>query len=211
MDGGVEHAGRRENDVLNQRGPVRVCITGAECTGKTTLAQALGRHYGAPVLLERGRAYFTEKADRGDATVFTGDIINVVDLQVRLEDSAPLNVPLVLLDTDVFTIAVWHERYASRRLPELDRLARVRQSTDARIDLYLLLTPDIPFVHDGVRTSEAHRDEMHEIFRHELVRTGRRFIEISGEFDARFAQAVDVIDAELAVAADNAAAGRSAR
>lgn len=180
--------------MVNHSRPIRVCITGAECTGKTTLAQALGRHYSAPVLFERGRDYFVHKTSTGDASVYTSDIIKVVDLQVRLEDSAPLNVPLILLDTDVFTISVWHERSAGRRLQELDRLARVRQSTDARIDLYILLAPDIPFVHDGVRTGDANRIAMHDVFREALVSTGRPFVEISGEFNDRLATAITAID-----------------
>lgn len=174
-----------------------MCVTGAECTGKTTLAERLGAHYGAPVLLEHGRDYFTEKARFGDPRVSTLDILNVVEMQVRLEDSAPRNAPMVVLDTDVFTVGVWHERSLGYRIPELDRLVRARHVGQGHVDLYLLTAPDIPFIYDDVRMSESQRAVMHEVFRATLRDSGRVYTELYGDVDSRLAGAVRAIE-ELA-------------
>lgn len=169
--------------------PLRICVTGAECTGKTTLAEELGHRLGAPVMHESVRAYFAEKAKAGDASVYAGDIVRIVDMQVRTEERAPHDAPLVILDTDVFTIAIWHERWLGRRYEELDRLAERRQaSPDSHVDLYVLAGADIPFVYDGVRGSEEERAEMQPLFRQRLRDTGRDFVEVSGSVAERCEQ-----------------------
>src|SRR5512139_2533031 len=103
--------------------PLRVCVTGAECTGKTTLAEALGRTFSAPVVHESVREYFAEKARRGDPSVYAADIVRIVDIQIATEGQAPTDVPLVVFDTDVFTIEIWQTRYFGDRFVDLHKLA----------------------------------------------------------------------------------------
>lgn len=168
--------------------PFRICITGAECTGKTALARALAEDLGVPLVEEAVRDYFAAKIENGDPNIFVSDVLRAVDLQSQAEDSAPIDVPLLVLDTDVFTIDVWHERIIGRRIAELDELVEFRQASDKRIDLYLLAAPDIPFIFDSLRASEAFRTEMHEVFRRRLAGSGRRFIEVEGTLEERVAQ-----------------------
>lgn len=160
--------------------PFRICITGAECTGKTTLARVLGERLGAPVVFEGVRDYFEHKALRGDPSVFAGDIVQVTKMQMETEDSAPREVPVVLYDTDLFTIWVWHERYIGRQFQDLTELVAQRQAGEQRMDLYVLTAPDIPFEHDLVRGSGADREHMHGEFLRQLVATDRRFVEVRG-------------------------------
>ncbi|HSK48069.1 MAG TPA: ATP-binding protein, partial [Coriobacteriia bacterium] len=164
--------------------PLRVCVTGAECTGKTTLAEALGARLSVPVIHETVRDYFAEKARRGDASVYASDILHVVATQAETEDRAPLGSPLLVLDTDVFTIAVWAQRYLTHRPTEIFELAARRQRGSSCIDLYLLTAPDLPFEHDGVRGSHESRDQMHEVFAEELAHSGRRYVEVYGDVQA---------------------------
>ena len=156
---------------------LRVCTTGAECTGKTTLARALGEALGAPVVEEFSRGYFAEKLTRGDASVFPGDIVRVIAEQSRREDAvAQVAGPLMICDTDIFTVAIWHERYLGGRRPEIDQLARMRIEQGAGMDLYLLCLPDFPFAPDEVRTGEPLRTSMHEVFVERLEESGVPFI-----------------------------------
>jgi len=173
---------------------LRVCITGVECTGKTTLAHSLGEHFGAPVVEEFGRAYFAEKLARGDATVFPGDLVRVIAEQSRREDVAARNASeLMICDTDVFTVAIWHERYLGGRRPEIDQLAEMRTDQGAGMDLYLLCLPDFPFVPDAVRTGEPLRTAMHQVFVERLEATNRRYVTISGTPEQRAATAVEAV------------------
>ncbi len=183
--------------------PFRLCVTGAECTGKSALAEALAEELGAPLVREAVRAYFEQKVELGDPNVFVGDVLRVVDLQVQREDAAPNDVPLLVLDTDVFTIDVWHERVVGRRIAELSQLVDFRQASDRRIDLYVLAKPDIPFVFDRLRSGEALRREMHEIFKHRLAESGRRFIEVGGDIDERIAQSTAALSRALAAEPDD--------
>lgn len=178
------------------RGPhqLRICVTGAECTGKTTLAEALGEVLGVPVVHEHVREYFTEKARRGDVNVFASDVVNAVELQLQAEETAPTDAPIVVLDTDLFTIAVWQKRYLGDHYADLEALVAEAYRREGRADLHVLASPDIPFEHDGVRTSQGMRDEMHERFRAELERTERRYIEVSGSVSARLEQVLSALD-----------------
>lgn len=178
--------------------PFRLCVTGAECTGKSTLAQALAERLGAPIVHEVVRAYFEEKTALGDPNVYAGDIARLIDLQSHVEDAAPTDVPLIVLDTDLFTIDVWHERVLGHRIAELDQLVELRQESDRRIDLYILVSPDVPFVFDRIRSSEAYREEMHGVFRQRLTQSHRRFVEVSGSLDERCAQALGALALALA-------------
>jgi len=179
---------------VSSRHLLRVCVTGVECTGKTTLAEGLGEHFGAPVVPEFGREYFASKLERGDATVFPGDLVRVIAEQSRREDTtARMADQLMICDTDVFTVAVWHERYLGGRRPEIDQLADMRREQGAGIDLYLLCLPDFAFVPDDVRTGEPLRTAMHEVFIERLVQTDRRFLPVGGTIEVRLAVSIEAI------------------
>jgi len=182
-------------DDLERMRPLRVCVTGAECTGKTTLANTLGSYLSVPVVHESVREYFAEKAAQGDATVYAADLVHAVEIQAHTEDTAPQDVPLLILDTDVYTVAIWQQRYFEHRYHELEQLAEQRQREPATcIDLYLLCGPNIPFEHDSVRGSDEERLRMHEVFVEAFENGERRFIQVEGSVDERCTRAVDEIE-----------------
>jgi len=183
--------------------PLRICVTGVECTGKSTLAHALGEHFAAPVVEEYGREYFSAKLDRGDATVFAGDLVRVIAEQALREDRASAAADeLVVFDTDVFTVAVWHERYLGGRRLEIDQLAEMRREQGAGMDLYLLCLPDFLFIPDDVRTGEPLRTAMHDVFIQRLEATHRPYVPVGGAPDQRLALAVAAVQDLLDAAAE---------
>lgn len=178
---------------------MRVCVTGAECTGKTTLANALGDHYNTPVVAEYNREYFAHKLARGDASVYPGDLVRVVAEQARQEDTAWLSADgFMICDTDVLTVAIWHVRYLGGRRPEIDQLAQMRIDQGAGMDFYILCAPDIPFVPDEIRTGDNLRQSMHEVFVARLEESGIPFVEVSGPLEERLTIATTAIDAARA-------------
>jgi NadR type nicotinamide-nucleotide adenylyltransferase len=177
-----------------ERRLLRVCTIGAECTGKTTLARELGEFFDAPVVEEFGRDYFADKLARGDATVFPGDVIRVIAEQSRREDAVAQSAEsLMICDTDVFTVAIWHERYLGGRRPEIDQLAQMRIEQGAGMDLYLLCLPDFPFVPDAVRTGEPLRTAMHEVFVERLEATSAHYVTVEGSAEQRLKLSVEAI------------------
>lgn len=181
-------------------GPLRVCVTGAECTGKTSLALALARRYAAPIVREFSRDYFTEKLARGDASVHPADLLKVMEEQARREDQAGMwTGPVMFCDTDVFTVAIWAERYLHERRPEIDRIADERRAEGKGGDLYLLCPPDFPFEIDGLRTGGV-REQMHPVYVARLTEAGVRFAEVGGTQKQRLAAAVSEVERLLAQA-----------
>ncbi len=172
----------------------RVCVIGAESTGSTTLARALAEHYQTPWVPEYGRTYTQIKYRHGwthDWT--TEEFVHIAREQNRLEDEAARQANrLLVLDTDAFATAIWHERYLGRRDPAVDAVAATHRPA-----LYLLTDADIPFVQDGIRDGEAIRSWMHRRFVEALRDDDRPFVVVSGPHEQRLRAAVEAIESRV--------------
>ncbi len=167
----------------------RVCIAGAESTGKTTLCERLAAHYGALWVPEYGRDYSLEKARNGQLGRWIGEeFVHIAFEQQRLEDDlARRSSPLLVCDTDALATRIWYEFYLGRE-PERWPLP------PSKIDLYLIPFPDVPFVADEIRDGEHKRYWMHARFEAELAKAGRQFVVLRGTYEERTAQAIAAID-----------------
>ncbi|MGH9942744.1 MAG: AAA family ATPase [Pyrinomonadaceae bacterium] len=161
----------------------RVCLVGAESTGKSTLARALARRFHTVWAPEYGREYSELKLAADGAYHWTAeDFAHIAQTQCALEDAAARHADKVLIcDTDAFATAVWHRRYLGRRSAEVEAIA----ASHRRPDLYLLTDIDTPFVQDGTRDGELIRDWMHQTFIEELTAQGRPFRRLTGSFRER--------------------------
>jgi nicotinamide riboside kinase len=127
--------------------PRLICLIGAECTGKTTLAQALAEHMGGLWVPEYLRG-FTDAKGR---TPEQHEQLAILQEQVRMETAAldaarRLPCAWVFCDTAPLLTAVYSDHvFGDESLyPEARRL-------HARYALTLLLEPDIPWVADGLQ------------------------------------------------------------
>jgi HTH-type transcriptional repressor of NAD biosynthesis genes len=170
---------------------VRICLVGAESTGKTTLAAALADHYHTSWVAEYGRAYTDGKVRRDPTEPWRSDeFAHIAAEQSRLEDIAARACNKVLIcDTDAFATGIWHERYLGARSAEVEAIAAPR-----RYALYILTDLDVPWVEDGTRDGEHYRQWMHGRFREELERRGQPVLLVSGSHQARLAAATARID-----------------
>lgn len=175
---------------------LRVCLVGAESTGKTTLAAALAEHFGTVWVPEYGREYSERKlAQTGGYDFRTEEFAHIATRQCELEDEAARRANRILIcDTDAFTTSVWHRRYLGARSTEVEAIvARHR-----RPDLYILTDISTPFEQDGTRDGEFVRERMHETFVEELRARGLPFRRVSGARGERLRQAVGYIEELLA-------------
>jgi NadR type nicotinamide-nucleotide adenylyltransferase len=182
-----------ENKIL------RIVLIGAESTGKTTLCQALAEHYDTVWVAEYGREHWETKiaaqnTPAGETPAWTeGEFIHIAEEQQRRENEAAARASRVLIcDTNAFATATWFERYASTRHPEVDAIGARDQ-----VDLYLIASPDVPFVQDGVRDGENIREWMHARFLELIGAKGTPHMLITGAWETRLPQAILAIDVLL--------------
>ena len=169
----------------------RVCVIGAESTGKTTLAAALADHYGTLWVPECGAPY--HHVGRGDphrpwaADEFT----HIARIREWLEEFLAGYASRVLFcDTDTFVTAVFHEVYLGTRSPELELEARA-----CKYAFYLLCDVHTPFHADklGLRREEA-RQEMHQRYVDYVRSTGSPWVELGGPHEERMKLAKGAVD-----------------
>lgn len=178
----------------------RICLVGAESTGKTTLAQMLAEHYQTVWVPEYGREYserkLAEGAGEGAGYDWSSEEFTLIaQIQCERENEAARNSnKLLICDTDAFATSVWHRRYMDERSPEVEAIA----ARHRRPDLYLLTDVGAPFVQDGTRDGESIREWMHETFVAELTAQRRPFRLLSGSWQERFKTAVECIDEVIA-------------
>lgn len=163
----------------------KVVLTGSESSGKTTLALALGDAFRAPV----SREFVREFAAAHGGRIAFPDHGTIAMGQMAAEDAAIAAASdLVILDTDLVSTVVYCEHYFGHCPEWIAEDARRRAG-----DLYLLVTPDIPWVADGIRDRGEQRDEMHALFRAKLRQLGLTFVEIGGSRSRRLASASDAL------------------
>ena len=172
----------------------RIVILGAESTGTTTLARALGAHYGTAWVPEYGREYCETLPDLSAHEWRTEEFIAIAREQNRREDRAARSAgPVLICDTDAFATGIWHERYLGGRSTDVESLACGRRYAHA-----FVTDVDIPFVQDGLRDGESIRTSMHDLFIERLRQAGRPFTVVRGSIGDRVEAAVVSIDTILA-------------
>ena len=172
----------------------RVCIIGAECTGKTTLTEKLARDFETRWVPEYGKDYAAGKLTAGDWGNWTlEESVHIAREQQRREDEAARSAnKLLFCDTNTISTAVWHEMLVGDR-PALWPVE------PPKAELYLLTYPDIPYIPSPLRTFEHKRFWMHERLEEEIKKTGRECVVLEGDFDERDTQAREAVESLISV------------
>ncbi len=86
----------------------RVCLVGAESTGKTTLARLLAEHYKTVWVAEYGREYSERKLEKDACSAWTSnEFAHIARTQCHLEDDAARHANKILIcDTDAFATGI---------------------------------------------------------------------------------------------------------
>jgi nicotinamide riboside kinase len=170
-------------------------LVGAECTGKTTLAQALA----ARIQAETGLAtawvpeLLREWCEREGRTPRQTEQAAIARAQqARIDTAAAVN-SVVICDTTPLMTAVYSEFVFGD-----DSLLPWALAMQWRCDLTLLTVADLPWVADGIqRDSPQARDAVDQRLRELLIASGLPFVAIAGSGEARLAAALDAATALL--------------
>lgn len=169
-----------------------ICLIGAECTGKTTLAQALARELGGPWVPEYLRTF----CDTRGRTPTEQEQAHIMQTQYHQEEAAlqranALGQHWVFCDTAPLLTAV----YSDFIFGDKSLLVSARM-LHARYALTLLLESDIAWVADGMQREGDHvRAPIQAMLEAELARVGRPVARVTGTGDVRLANALREIAA----------------
>jgi len=169
--------------------PRLICLMGAECTGKTTLAQTLAQHFGGVWVAEHLRS-FCQQLGR---TPQTHEQRQICLAQLRAQRQARAaarqqGIRWVFCDTSALQTAVYSAHYFA----DSGLLAAAR-ALHARYALTLLLTPDLPWLADGVqRDGVAVQQAVHARLRCALQ--SLPCVVVSGQDASRVQAAIDAVN-----------------
>ncbi len=177
-------------------GVPRVCVLGAESTGKTTLTAALAARFDTVWNPEYGRVYTEVGRTRG-APWESSEFAHIAHVHCWYEDFlAGLAHQVLFCDTDAFTTALFHEAYLRRPATGFEELA-------GRVyDLYVVCGIDVPFTHDGWREFEGQRRLMHERLVDHARGSGSPWLLVEGPHEARLAAAAAAVEEVLKSGSD---------
>jgi NadR type nicotinamide-nucleotide adenylyltransferase len=165
-----------------------VTLLGAECTGKSTLAPALAKHFNAGLVTE----YLREWCAAHGRTPRQHEQAHIAAEQAARIEAAARQHELVICDTTPLITALCSQHYFNDDALLADALAFQR-----RCDLILLCAPDLPWEADGfLRDGPEVRARFDARLRAALSSHGLAWLDIRGEAQAeRLAQAVRAVQA----------------
>ena len=172
---------------------MKIALLGAECTGKTTLAQGLAqqlRQAGKPLTLVP--EYLRQWCDVHGRTPRAQEQASIAQAQGALIAQASANAWLVC-DTTPLMTAVYSHLYFSD-----DTLKATALRAQGQFDLTLLCAPDLPWQADGILRDgpalQARTDALLRLWLHEH---GLPYRVVTGQGPQRLANALAAITASM--------------
>ncbi len=155
----------------------KVYILGAESSGKSVVVKQLAKEFQCDSVMEQARKYINDRGDfcRSDLTIYA----LAQELEVRKAINAAVGAPL-LIDSSVFTTIAYGMHYFEQGLADEDLLYELTQQEDG---LYILMTPEVPWVDDGTRIMPE-LEERWNLFNQMFVLLEglqKRFVTVSGD------------------------------
>ena len=153
---------------------LKVIVTGAESSGKTTLCNALAEHFNIPFIAEFAREFLNKL----DGNYTQDDLLGIAKGQLQSEQLTTNTNQLSLQDTDLITIKIWSEyKYGNCDNWILEQIEKQKKE----IRFYLLCKPDIPWKSDPLRENPNNRDELFEIYKKDLENLGHDYYVVEGK------------------------------
>lgn len=159
---------------------LKIAITGVECSGKTSLTEALANLYNTTWVKEAARDYLNNLQRDYNLT----DIDNILHLQLAAEKQTVAN-KLLFCDTDALVCKIWAEYKFGAASNFINNCWQT-----ANYGLYLLCDFDIEWEEDPLReiSNRSEREKIFFIYKNYLQQFNRNFVIIKGDLQQRIEQ-----------------------
>jgi len=181
----------------------KIVIIGPESTGKSSLCEALARHYQTEWVPEYAREYLT----RHGMNYRLEDLRTIAEGQLTLEDRYAAEAEeigekaaervvaagrnLLFIDTDMYVMKVWSEFvFGSCDAWILQRIV------ERKYDAYLLCRTDLPWADDPLREypDGSAREQLFHIYRDCLINQSVPWAEVGGQGEDRIAAGIAAVE-----------------
>ncbi len=164
---------------------IRIALIGPESSGKTTLCEKLSENFNTCFVPEFAREYIS--ALKRPYT--KEDIFYCAKKQLESEEQMKLKANTILFaDTELIVCKVWLLDVFGESPEWLER-----KIMENKYDLYLLTSPDLPFIHDTVRENPYRRQYFFDWYKAELDKRQFNYKVVDGLNEERFESAVQYI------------------
>ncbi|QQV92066.1 nicotinamide-nucleotide adenylyltransferase [Klebsiella phage vB_KpM_FBKp24] len=178
---------------------LRVVVMGVESAGKSNLVKNLAKLYNTSWVEEYGRTYCETVLAGSELTLRSSDYPLIAYRHKELEEEAlRTSNRLCFVDTNAFVTEYYHRLYEGKPNPIVSAIA-----AEEHYDLVLILSPEVPWVDDGLRLNPD-REKTDGLFQQMLLefknQTPRgRTVFITGDsYKGRLDQARAAVDQLLA-------------
>lgn len=173
----------------------KIVILGPESTGKSTLCEALAKHYNIFQCPEFARQFLTENGLKYNYE----DLLTIAKGQLTLEDdwiqkSEENKKHTLVVDTDMYVMKVWCEYVFQNAHTYI-----LEQINQRKYDLYLLCDIDLPWTPDEMREypDPKPRIELFSIYKDLLINQDTPWGIVSGIGNERMQNAIQIIEQHL--------------
>ena len=183
---------------------IRIVVIGPESTGKSSLCEALAKHFNADWCPEFAREYLTT---HGKEYSFE-QLDEIARGQLKLEEEHALRAtkswseqknkitpkPLLFIDTDMYVMKVWCEFVFGKCHPWI-----IEEISKRKYDLYLLCNTDLPWQKDHLREYPdlETRETLFGIYRELLKQQSVPWQEVKGVGQDRIDTAIRAVETHI--------------
>ena len=151
---------------------IRIVVTGAESSGKSSLTQHLGEVFELPYALEYARYYLEENGPEYDLEGLREmSRLHLIYQQENVSSSAAGGI----FATDLINYKIWAEEVFECCPAEIN--TGIEQESS---HIYLLCKPDLPWEPDPLRENPYDCHRLYQRHRNELIRLKRPYEEVEG-------------------------------
>ncbi len=172
----------------------KIVVIGPESTGKSKLSEQLAAHFKTQWVQEYARefleTYGTDYSFDDLYKIAQGQLKNEEDALFNSKLLTP-NSKLIFVDTDMYVIKVWSEFVFNKCDNHV-----LTQIANRKYDLYLLCNTDIPWIKDSLREypNLEIREKLFHYYKDAMINQHVPWVEIKGNYEERFAKAIDAVN-----------------